>query len=58
MKKEKTKMEAQKINWLELSDIQKAIVLKQAKTYLQQQIAESKLGESVTRVLRKHELLE
>ncbi len=48
-------MENQKINWFELSDAQRVIVLNQARSYLQQQVAESKLSESI---LRKHELLE
>jgi hypothetical protein len=46
-------METQRINWLELSGRQRAKVLKQARTYLQQQIAESKLSKSVARDLDK-----
>jgi hypothetical protein len=50
-------METKTINWLELSDLQKAKVLAQARTYLQQQIAEAEHCESVTTVLHKHELI-
>ena len=46
-------METKRINWLELSGRQRAKVLKQARTYLQQQIAESKLIKSVARDLDK-----
>ena len=51
-------METQRINWLELSEPQKAIVLEQARTCLQQQIAEAKLGKSVITVLQKYKLIE
>jgi hypothetical protein len=51
-------METQKINWLDLSDSQKAIVLEQARTYLRQQVAEAKFGKSILNVLHKHELIE
>jgi predicted Fe-S protein YdhL (DUF1289 family) len=50
-------METQTINWLELSDSQKAKVLEKVRTYLQQQIAEAEHCESVTTVLHKHELI-
>jgi predicted Fe-S protein YdhL (DUF1289 family) len=50
-------METQAINWLELSDSQKAKVLEQARTYLQQQIAEAERCDSVMAVLHKHELI-
>jgi hypothetical protein len=46
-------METKRINWLELSRSQRAKVLKQARTYLQQQVAESKLIKSVARDLEK-----
>jgi hypothetical protein len=49
-------METQTISWTSLSDSQKATVLKQARTYLQQQIAEAKLSKSAIAVLAKHEL--
>ena len=51
-------METQRINWLDLSEPQKAIVLEQSRTYLQQQIAEAKLSKSVITVLQKYELME
>ena len=50
-------METQKINWLDLSDSQKAKVLERARTYLQQQIAEAKLCKSVIAVLHKHGII-
>ena len=40
-------METRRINWLDLSDPQKAIVFEQARTYLQQQKAEAKLSKPV-----------
>jgi hypothetical protein len=46
----------QQINWIDLSDSQKATLLKQAKAYLQQQKAQAKLSKSVASVLAKHEL--
>ncbi len=36
-------MQAQKINWFNLSEYQKTTLLEQAKTHLQQQISEAKL---------------
>jgi predicted Fe-S protein YdhL (DUF1289 family) len=51
-------METQRINWLELSDTQKATVLEQAKAYLQQQIAEAKFSKSAMTVLQKYEFIE
>ncbi len=49
--------EKQAINWLELSDSQKAIVLEQAKTFLHQQMEEAKLSKQVIIVLTKHGLI-
>ena len=51
-------METQTINWLELSDSQKAKALEQARTYLNQQIAEAKLCKSAVIVLQKYKLME
>ncbi len=51
-------MEPQRINWLDLSDSQKATVLEQARTYLRQQIIEAKLVKYVITILHKHELIE
>ena len=51
-------MEPQRINWLELSDSQKNAVLDQTRTYLQQQIIETKLLNYVLTILHKHELIE
>ncbi len=51
-------MESKNINWFDLSDSQKATVLKQARTYLNQQIGEAKLNKSVTSTLEKHGLTE
>ncbi|MGD0996681.1 MAG: hypothetical protein ABR909_14315 [Candidatus Bathyarchaeia archaeon] len=50
-------METQTINWLNLSDSQKAKVLEQARTYLQQQIAEAKLRKSIITVLTNHGII-
>jgi len=47
-------MEKQTINFLDLSDSQKAKVLEQARTHLQQQIAEAKLQKTVETILTKH----
>jgi len=49
-------MRTHRINWIDLSDSQKATLLKQAKAYLQQQKAQAKLSKSVATVLAKHEL--
>lgn len=49
-------METQRINWLGLSDSQKAKVLEQARAYLKQQVAEEKFSKSVATVLDKHGL--
>lgn len=51
-------MEPQRINWLELSDPQRNIVLQQARIYLQQQIIETRLLNYVITILHKHELIE
>ncbi len=49
--------ETQKVNWLDLTDSQKANVLEQARAYLHQQIEEAKVSENVKAVLNKHGLI-
>ena len=49
-------METHTINWLDLSEPQKAEVLAQTRTYLSQQVAEAKISASVMAVLDKHGL--
>lgn len=51
-------MEQQRINWLELSEPQKSMLIQQARTYLQQQLVEIKLLNYVLSILQKHELIE
>jgi hypothetical protein len=50
-------MITQTINWLDLSDSQKAKVLEQVGIYLQQQISEAKLSKSVITVLQKYGII-
>lgn len=57
LKRRERQMETQTINWLDLSDSQKAKVLERARTYLQQQIAEAKLCKSAVTVLHKHGII-
>ncbi len=49
--------ETQKINWLDLTDSQKANVLEQARAYLHEQIEEAKISKTVKAVLDKHGIL-
>jgi predicted Fe-S protein YdhL (DUF1289 family) len=49
--------ETQKVNWLELTDSQKANVLEQVKAYLHEQIEEAKISKTAVAVLNKHDLM-
>ena len=51
-------MESKNINWFDLSDSQKVIILKKARTYLDQKVVEAKLNKSVVTTLEKHGLIE
>lgn len=50
-------MEKITVNLFELSDSEKAKLLEQARTYLQQQIEEAKLSKSVITVFQKYGLI-
>jgi hypothetical protein len=50
-------METRAINWLELDNSQKSEVLHQAKTFLQQQLAEVRVRKKVIEILTKNDLL-
>ena len=52
-----TKMLDQKVNWLDLTDSQKAKVLEQARASLHEQVEEAKSMKKVFAVLEKHGLL-
>jgi len=48
-------MEKQKINWLELTDVQRAKLLKQIKAHLLEQVEEAIISKSVMEVLSKQD---
>ena len=50
-------METQKFIWVDIPDSQKAKVLEQARTYLQQQKAEAKLRNYAIKVLTKYGII-
>jgi len=50
-------MLAEKINWLDLTDSQKAKVLEQARAILHEQIEEAKSMKTVSVILEKHGIL-
>jgi len=57
MKVRETNMLAEKINWLDLTDSQKAKVLEQARAILHEQIEEAKSMKTVSVILEKHGIL-
>ena len=50
-------METQTINWLDLSESEKANFLEQTRTYLKQQIAEAKLSKNASAILQKYDII-